>query len=76
MDGNERGNKKHDFMRGRKNKMPPHEKCRVCGAPAPGFMPCRRCLNLLLQRDNVNMPVKLRAKSNAELERILKEVTG
>lgn len=56
--------------------MPPHERCRVCGAPTPGNMPCRRCLNLIIQRDNENMPAELRTKSNAELERILKEVRG
>ena len=31
--------------------MPPHGKCRVCGAPAPGNMPCYRCAGLLLERD-------------------------
>ena len=56
--------------------MPPHGFCRVCGAPAPGNMPCRRCINLLIQRDNENLPAEFRTKANIELEKIVKEVNG
>ena len=53
--------------------MAPHGNCRVCGAPAPGNMPCYRCCGLLLERDNVNMRKDIRAKAKTELERIVKE---
>ena len=52
-----------------RNKMPPKGKCRVCGAPAPGNMPCYKCCNLLLDRDNENMEADVRIKASEELEK-------
>ena len=47
--------------------MPPKGKCRVCGAPAPGNMPCRKCCGLLLDRDNVNLEMDVRVRAAEEL---------
>jgi len=52
--------------------MPPHGKCRVCGAPAPGNMPCYRCINLLLERDNGENQERAE-KAGQELEEIFKK---
>ena len=52
--------------------MAPHGNCRVCGAPAPGNMPCRRCCLLLLDRDNERADTAIRQKAGLELERIVK----
>ena len=54
--------------------MPPHGKCRVCGAPAPGNMPCYRCAGLLLERDNNELPTLVRLGAAIEITRILKGV--
>jgi len=49
--------------------MPPKGKCRVCGAPAPGNMPCRKCCGLLLDRDNENLGMDVRIKAAEELRK-------
>jgi len=49
--------------------MPPKGKCRVCGAPAPGTMPCRICCGLLLDRDNERGKMDVRIKAVEELEK-------
>ena len=49
--------------------MPPKGKCRVCGAPAPGNMPCRICCCLLLDRDNVKLKMDVRVRAAEELEK-------
>ena len=49
--------------------MPPKGKCRICGAPAPGNMPCYKCFGLLLERDNENMGMDVRIKAAEELEK-------
>jgi len=51
--------------------MAPKGKCRVCGAPAPGTMPCYRCCGLLLDRDNENLLMSHRIEAVEELERIV-----
>jgi len=50
--------------------MPPHGHCRVCGAPAPGNMPCYRCIGLLLQRDNESLEWELRVVASEELVKL------
>ena len=49
--------------------MPPKGKCRVCGAPAPGNMPCRICCCLLLDRYNEGLEMDVRVRAAEELEK-------
>ena len=51
--------------------MPPKGKCRVCGAPSVATMPCRRCCNLLLERDNERLDPARRQKAGLELMAIV-----
>lgn len=56
--------------------MPPSGHCRVCGAPSPGTMPCRRCCGLLLERDNEDLNYERRREAALELVAIVAKTNG